>query len=53
VCESKKVENFFDVNVKASNELEKAIAAELEVEDPDTEKAKAILMGDEDDTEGT
>lgn len=54
MVEAKKVENFFDVNVKASDELEKAVAEELKKEDPSAEQAKALLESDDNDkSEGT
>ena len=37
-----------NIKVVASDELEKAVAAELAVDDPSPEKAKAILEQDSD-----
>jgi len=38
-----------ELEVKASAEVEKAVAVELKREDPPVEQAKALLEGDEDD----
>lgn len=48
--------DFFEIETKAVEELEKAIAAELDLPDPSPEEAKAILNGrtdDEDDPESS
>ena len=49
-------DNFFDVEAKASDELEKAVAQELNIPDPSPQDAKAILSGlddDQDDSESS
>jgi hypothetical protein len=43
VTDCKKVENFFELQAKASKELEEAVAEELRVEDPPAEQAEAVL----------
>lgn len=46
-------EKFYELETKATAELQEAIQAELEVADPEPEKAKAILDGCSDDTDDT
>ena len=40
------------LSIRATGSVEKSVEEDLTVEDPTPEKAKAILKGDDEDTEG-